>query len=187
MNDILIDLNIDKEPYTKELTKDKIINLTGQSGSGKSFYAKQLFNTDEYLVIDTDEVFGRYEKSTGYNRKLGMYFRNKYSQLPSLFEDFDLIYNEILNYFKDTNKTIIIDSAQYRNINDISLLKGKLIVMRTSIDKCYQRCIDRWKSLNKDYTEEELKKYSDKKLGMYSWYKDINKFTIKVESLNNID
>jgi len=184
---LFMSMYIDKEPYIKEITTDKIINITGESGSGKSYYTNQYMDNDDYIIIDTDEVFSRYDKSTGYNRKLGMYFRNKYSQLPSLFEDFDLIYNEILNYFKDTNKTIIIDSAQYRNINDISLLKGKLIVMRTSIDKCYQRCIDRWKSLNKDYTEEELKKYSDKKLGMYSWYKDINKFIIKVESLNNID
>ena len=57
MIDILIDLNIDKEPYIKKLTKDKIINLTGQSGSGKSYYAKQTFNSDEYLIVDTDEIF----------------------------------------------------------------------------------------------------------------------------------
>ena len=67
MIDILIDLYIDKEPYIKKLTKDKIINLTGQSGSGKSYYAKQTFNSDEYLIVDTDDIFSekRFINSNG--------------------------------------------------------------------------------------------------------------------------
>lgn len=183
MNDILIDLNIDKEPYIKELTKDKIINLTGQSGSGKSFYAKRLFNTDEYLVIDTDEVFSRYEKSTGYNRKLGMYFRKKYVQLPNLFDDFDLIYSEILEYCKDLDKIIVIDCATFHCIKDVSLLKGKLIVLRTSINTCYKRCIERFKINNPDYTENELNDYMERKKKIFDWYKYSNDFILKVEKL----
>lgn len=34
-NELLIELDIDKEPYIKKITDDKIINLTGESGSGK--------------------------------------------------------------------------------------------------------------------------------------------------------
>ena len=37
---MMITLDKDKEPYIKVLSNDKIINLTGQSGSGKSTYAK---------------------------------------------------------------------------------------------------------------------------------------------------
>ena len=48
-----ITLDIDKEPYIKVLSNDRVINLTGQSGSGKSTYAKENFNSDEYLIIDT--------------------------------------------------------------------------------------------------------------------------------------
>lgn len=182
-SNLLISRFVDKEPYIKDITHDKVINITGESGSGKSYYTNQYKDNEDYIIIDTDEVFSRYEKSTGYDRKLGMYFRNKYSQLPSLFEDFDLIYSEILRYFDGYNQTIIIDSAQYRNMNDISLLKGKLIVMRTSIDKCYQRCIDRWKHQNHNYINEELEKYSDRKRGIYSWYKDLNNFLEKVENI----
>ena len=36
-----ISLTIDKDHYIKKLTDDKVINLTGQSGSGKSTYAKE--------------------------------------------------------------------------------------------------------------------------------------------------
>ena len=53
---IYISLYVDKDPYIKELTNDKIINLTGQSGSGKSTYANEHFNSDEYLIVDTDEI-----------------------------------------------------------------------------------------------------------------------------------
>ena len=51
-SDILINLFIDKEPYIKEITNDNIINLTGQSGSGKSTYALNNLNTDDYLIIE---------------------------------------------------------------------------------------------------------------------------------------
>ena len=35
MNNLFIELNVDKEPYIKKLTVDNVINLTGESGSGK--------------------------------------------------------------------------------------------------------------------------------------------------------
>lgn len=108
-------LTISKEPYIKELTKDNIINLTGQSGSGKSTYAQENFNSSEYIIIDTDEILNekRFSASTGLNKELGEYFRNKYEILPTLEKDFDLIYNEIIEYCKNTNKTIVIDCAQF--------------------------------------------------------------------------
>ena len=105
-------------------------------------------------------------------------------QKDYLIKNFDDCYEEILNYFKNVDKTIVIDSAQYRNIKNYSILKGKIIVMRTCIDTCYNRCINRWKESNEKYTNEELEKYSDKKLGMYSWYKSLNKF---LENINNYE
>ena len=38
---IIIDESIDKEPYIKELTNDNVINVTGETGSGKSFYSSK--------------------------------------------------------------------------------------------------------------------------------------------------
>ena len=94
-----ISLYVDKEPYIKDLTNDKIINLTGQSGSGKSTYANEHFNSNEYLIVDTDEVLSehRFENSDGINKELGKYFRSKYKVLPNCGDDFDLIYSEIIN------------------------------------------------------------------------------------------
>lgn len=182
MNDIYIDLSIDKEPFIKVLTNDNVINLTGQSGSGKSYYANEHFNTDNYLIVDTDDIFNniRYSKSSGINKELGAYFRLKYKELPTLSNDFDIIYKEILDYCKKYDKIIVIDCAQFHEIKDINNLKGKVIVIRTSIDTCYNRVIERYKSLNPNYTEEELNKYKERKKGIYIWYKYSNEFIKKL-------
>ena len=185
LEEIEISLSVDKEPYIKELSNDKIINLTGQSGSGKTTYANEHFNSDEYLIIDTDEIFSnkRFEKSEGINKELGEYFRNKYKELPNCGDDFDLIYKEILDYCSIYNKTIVIDCAQFHCIKDISLLKGKLIVIRTCIDNCYNRTIERFKKNNKDYTQEELEAYKERKKAIYKWYKYTNEFLEKIDKL----
>lgn len=62
--------------------------------------------------------------------------------------------------------------------------------MRTSIDTCYERCLSRWKTNIKNYIEDEYKKYADKKIAMYKWYKGINIFLqkiIKVDSTKLIN
>lgn len=187
--DLDIEIDIYKEPYIKKLTDDKIINLTGQSGSGKSTYACHYFSSEKYEIIDTDDVFNekRFNNATGLNKKLGEYFRNKYKKIPDLGNNFDLIYNEIINYCKNIDKTIIIDCAQFHCIKDISLLKGKVIVIRTNIDTCYNRTISRWinnyEQNGRNYTEEELNKYKERKKSIYKWYKYSNEFIRKLECL----
>ena len=184
-----ISLYISKEPYEKNLSSDKIINLTGQSGSGKSYYARKHFNTEEYEIIDTDDILSdkRFEISTGLNRKLGEMFRKKYQILPNLADDFDLIYTDIIDYCKSINKTIVIDCAQFHCIKNINLLKGKIIIIRTDIDTCYNRTISRWldqhKNSNVSYSEEELQKYKERKKAIYKWYKGSNEFIKRVDSL----
>ncbi len=179
-----INLFIDKEPFIKKLSDDNIINLTGQTGSGKTTYASSNFNIDDYLIIDTDDILSenRFINSNGINKELGEFFRSKYNPLPNCGEDFDLIYKEIINYCKKYDKKIVIDCAQFHCIKDINLLKGTLIVIRTAIDNCYNRTIERFKLLNKNYSKEELDKYKDKKKAIYSWYKYSNNF---IERINN--
>lgn len=188
-SDLLISINISKEPYEKVLSDDNVINLTGQSGSGKSYYAKEHFDSNEYEIIDTDDIFSdkRFPAATGLNKELGIMFREKYEVLPNLSDNFDLIYNDIINYCKNYNKTIVIDCAQFHCINDISMLKGKIIIIRTDIDTCYNRAISRWiythNKNNWSYTEEELNKYKDRKKAIYKWYKYTNEFIKKIDSI----
>lgn len=174
-----ISLYVTKEPYLKKITNDKVINLTGESGSGKSYYSDKYIKDNNYIVIDTDVVFSERPSDNKESLEIRELFKNK--EKDTLINDFDNCYLKILNYFKNSNKTIVIDSAQYRNIKDYSILKGEVIVMRTSIDTCYKRLLNRWKTTKKDYTEIEFQKYIEKKKGIYSWYKSLNKF------INNID
>lgn len=179
-----ISLYVDKDPYIKKLTDDNIINLTGQSGSGKSYYAS-ILDKDKYIVIDTDDIFSesRFSETNGINKELGIMFRNKYKELPNLGDDFDIIYQDILDYCKNIDKTIVIDCAQFHCIKDINLLKGKIIIMRTCIDTCYNRCIDRFKQSKENYTKEELNKYKEKKKSIYKWYKGTNEFIEKIDKI----
>ena len=180
-SDLLISINTDKEPFIKNITNDKVINITGESGSGKSYFSNKYIDNDNYIVIDTDLIFGDQSTNDKYNLELREHFKDK--EKDYLIKNFDDCYNEILNYFHNTDKTIVIDSAQFRNIKNYSILKGKIIVMRTCVNTCYSRCINRWKSITKDYTKEELEKYTNKKLGMYSWYKSLNEFILKIDKL----
>ena len=68
-------------------------------------------------------------------------------------------------------------------VKEIKLLKGKIIIIRTSIEECYKRVVNRWKEISKNYNEEELTRYQNRKLGMYEWYKSLNKFLENVDNL----
>lgn len=182
-NDLLITIDVNKEPYEKVITDDKIINITGESGSGKSTYVKKYINDDKYIVIDTDEIIGNRPTNNKHCLEIRKLLIDKYgNNIPNICEEFNIIYKDILEYYKDTDKYLIIDSAQFRNL-DINLLKGKIIIIRTCIDECYIRTIKRWKSIVKNYTEEELNAYKNRKKAMYEWYKKLNEFIIKVDEI----
>lgn len=110
--------------------------------------------------------------------------RNVFNDKPKdyLFTNFDDFYLKVLEYFKDSNKTLVIDSAQYRNIKDYSILKGQVIVMRTSIETCYERTLNRWKS-NNAFDEEKYQKFANKKKGIFDWYNSLNEFLKEIEKL----
>ncbi len=182
-----ISLYVNKEPYYKKISKDKIINITGESGSGKTTYTNQYLNNDNYIVIDTDELKENIPTNNKNCIEFKNYLKRKYKEnIPDLCTDFSKIYKDILNYYNNTDKTIVIDSAQFRNLRtdeEINLLKGEMIIIRTCIDECYNRCINRWKNKKHDYQEEELEKYKNKKSGMYKWYKSLNIFIKKVNEV----
>lgn len=179
-SDLLISRFVDKKPYMKKLTDDKVINITGESGSGKSYFSDKYIKDDNYIVIDTDIVFSDKNSDNKASVELRNIFNDKLKDY--LFTNFDEFYVRVLEYFKDSDKTIVIDSAQYRNIKDYSILKGQIIVMRTNIETCYERTLNRWKS-NNNYNEEEYQKFSNKKIGVFDWYKSLNKFLEEVDRL----
>ena len=185
---ILVSKTIDKEPYYKRLTDDKVINVTGESGSGKSTYTQKFVDKKDYIVIDTDNIFSNFNPTNEYEIKLYDLFTKMYGgdwqeRKENLLNNFDYIYETILNELKDYNKIIVIDSAHFRHVKDINILRGEVIVIRTSIDNCYKRVLQRYKDKRNNYTEEEFNLYKKKKLGMYEWYKKLNEFLIKLDKM----
>ena len=178
-SDLLVSRFIDKEPFIKQLTSDKVINITGESGSGKSYFSNKYKNDKNYIVIDTDVVFSDKTSDNNENIELRTLFNDKPKDY--LFSNFEDFYNITLTYFKNREKIIVIDSAQYRNIKNYTILKGKIIVMRTSVNTCYERVLNRWKNIKKEYTKEEFQKYKERKKDMFKWYHSLNTF------LENID
>ena len=132
---------VDKEPNVKNITDDNIINITGESGSGKSTYINKYMNNDKYVVIDTDLLFCADLIDNKDYIKLRELFKCQSKDI--LITDFDNFYLKVLEYYRNIDKAIVIDSAQYRNIEDYSILKGQIIVMRTCIDTCYNRVLSR--------------------------------------------
>lgn len=170
-----IEIDIDKDPYIKHISDDHILNITGESGSGKSFATTPYKNDPMCIVIDTDLIFNKKDN------ELYKLFINKYNRIPSLYEEFDIIYKDIIDYYKDSDKTIIIDSAQFRNLKDLSLLKGDIIVIRTCINTCYDRCVNRYKEKNTNATFDDIINYSVRKKDIYKWYEYLNKFLYKLD------
>ena len=178
---MFITANQNKPAYHKMITPDRIVNVTGETCSGKSSLCQIEFGDNKrYLVIDTDKIFDSSPTSPEIE-SLREVFKNKTKDM--LMNDFDLFYKTLLAHFKNEKRILIIDSAQYRNIKDVSLLKGDIIIMRTCVDTCFRRCVDRYVQKHPRATEEEKRLYAQKKMGMYQWYRSLNKLMERVDNI----
>lgn len=128
----------DRSDYKKKITDDDIINVTGSVGSGKSTYGKKYRNNKNYIVIGLDSISSDKDPDTLNNDviKLRKILSKKYKSIDSNNLDF---YDDIIAFIKKENKKGIIEGGSISNINDISKLKGTVIVKRTARFKCYYR------------------------------------------------
>jgi len=177
---LYIEEDIDKEPYQKQISEDSIWNITGESGSGKSTFIELYHNLDTVIIIDTDLLYQNTPKEL---LELKKYIQKKYQKLPDICLDFDKVYESILEFYQNQEKWIIIDSAQFRNLKDLSLLKGEIIILRTCVNTCYNRCIERFQKNHPQASLEELGEYSNKKKNIYKWYHSLNSFINRIDKL----
>ena len=68
-----------------------------------------------------------------------------------------------------------------RYIKDLSIIKGKVVILRTSVNRCYRQCIERFKSKNKNASEKEIEEYAKRKKKIYEWYKFLNEFILRLD------
>jgi len=170
MNDLEIDMHIDKEPLRLSLTDDRVINVTGEGGSGKTYYCRQFRDNPDYLVIDYDVIIlGECEEGSIEDEVREKLIQKYGVEIfkPSSREDmtvkFSIIYEEILEMLLPLDKIVVFDGTQLRFIDDIDKIVGELIVLRPSIDTCVERSVKRKRENNPTMTEDEIKKYEMKR------------------------
>ncbi len=77
------------------------------------------------------------------------------------------------------DKTLVIDSGQFRHLKNYSLLKGKLIIIRTSIIESISRAFKRFDLKYPNATEAEREEHKMKKYTAYELHKKFNTLIIK--------
>ena len=181
----------DKEDYKKEITKDKIFNITGEKGSGKTTFGNGI-NAKESVVIHLDWVFdgkGEFDdKEENDSKKVREILLKKYKELDvdKYFEE--KYYDVIVDYIKKTKKVGYIEGGSISDINDISKIKGTIIVKRTPILKCFIRVVKRdyknpyfRKGLNRIGLIKRFFHVVKRRKKMFKSYKNIESFIYKIE------
>ena len=147
----------DRDDYVKKITKDNIFNITGEKGSGKSYFG-DMKDVDKNVVIHLDPVFLPVgSKEHGDSSKVREILIHKYGDKinPDKYFEKDY-YKEIIKYIG--NKEGYIEGGSIAEIHDISIIKGTVIVKRTGVFKCFIRTIKR-DYHNEYFMNEEIKKH----------------------------
>ena len=147
----------DRKDYIKKLTDDKVFNITGEKGSGKSYFGSTK-DVDKNIVIHLDPVFmPEGSKEHDDSSKVRKLLIDKYGEdlNPDKFFEKEY-YNEIVKYIRDRDG--YIEGGSIGEIQDISIIKGTVIVKRTRVFKCFRRTIKR-DYHNEYFMNEEIKKH----------------------------
>ena len=186
----------DQDDYVKELTDDKVINVIGTKGSGKTTTSLKYIEDDDYIVVNLDSLFdspGANEKDPELPKIRDMLIK-KYGYLQDGY-DFINYYNDIVEYAKKKNKTLLIEGNSIEDL-DPKDLKGKIIVKRTGVFKSFKRSVKRdyknefFMNLEKEkhkyfYKLSRLYKITKRRKKIFKQYKNIENVIDKIEKYNN--
>ena len=141
-----IKLWIDKKDIEIKCTEDKIINITGMIGAGKSTEANKYRDNNNYIVISLDCLYRGQDKGN-LNEETKVINKILQEKLPNKDKEeyFKEYYYEIIKYISNVNKPVIwVLEGQhiyrYLNLKDV---RGTLIVKRTCLINCWIRSITR--------------------------------------------
>lgn len=191
--DVMIDQVIDKPPYFKKISDDKVINLTGESGSGKSTFSNIYKQNSDFLVVDYDKILSPKEGTIEFELKnvifqqLGVDFfaKMKNASFDEMRHMFSNMYEVSLNYLKTKNKIIVLDGSQLRYIDDVKKIKGQVIALRTSIETCIERAVKRSIEKNPEMNQEEInQKRLKKKREFQQLTPFLNNLLIQIDNID---
>lgn len=179
-----IDENENKKLYYRKLTNDKVINITGEGGAGKSTLCEAFRKRDDCVVVDLDLVSINNKRVGTLEYELVCMLIEKYgtelfskpkrsvNKSGSIIDDeavmavkksFSIIYPEVVNYLKQSGKTVVVDGSQLRFIDDSSKIQGEFIVIRTSLKNCINQSLKRWRTHHPDDDENKANKYLEER------------------------
>jgi len=184
----------DQDDYVKKLTDDKVINVIGTKGSGKTTSSLKYIEDDDYIVVNLDSLFdspGANEKDKELPKIRDMLIK-KYGYLQD-GHDFTSYYNDIIDYVKKRNKTLLIEGNSLEGM-DLKNLKGKVVVKRTSVFKSFRRSVKRdykneyFMNLEKEkhkhiYKLTRFYKITKRRKKIFKQYKNIEAIIEKLEKL----
>lgn len=148
----------DRPDYIKKITNDDIFNITGEKGSGKSFFGNMKDEENNCVVVHLDSVFiPSGSREHNYSKEVRNLLIEKFGEdlRPDISFEKDY-YNEIINYIKNKRKTGYIEGGSIAEISDISNIVGTIVVKRTGVLKCFFRTIKR-DYHNNYFMEQEIK------------------------------
>lgn len=178
--------DIDKDPFIMHLNDYPVLNITGVSGSGKSSTLEKYMNDSNYIVIDTDIFYSDLEYNDSNMIKIRNYFVEKNGSLPNLYEGFDTFYQGVIDCFFNDGKYLIIDSSLFCYMKDLSLLKGDIIILRTCVNNCYHRCIQKFQTQFSEASFEELSEYQNDCKKIYKEYHSINQLIDRIDRMEGV-
>lgn len=116
--------------YFKVLTKDDVINIIGEFGSLKDTLVNSYRKNKNYIVVSIDNIF--FNKCINEEEKYLKKIFNKND-----IDNVDIMYKEILKYINSKNKKCVIEGKNLIYVNNLNIIKGKVIVERTNTLRCY--------------------------------------------------
>lgn len=194
--DAVIDEKIDKTIFYKKLSTDRVINLTGEGGSGKSTISANYKNDDNYIVVDYDLIVLNPQVGT-IEYEIKQMLMKKYGNslfesankigMDRIKENFTTMYNEIISFLSPKGKTIVLDGSQLRFINDAKEIKGEFIALRPSLQTCISQSLKRFKEKNPNATEQEIQKYMQSRTDiLYKLNPMLNDLLVQVDKMPDV-
>lgn len=183
----------DKKDIEIQCTEENIINITGMIGAGKTTKANLYRNDERYIVISLDCLYRGQDKEN-MNEETRIINQILKEKFPNQDNEryFKQYYDEIIQYINHCDKEVtwVLEGQQiyrYLNWRDI---KGKLIIKRTGLLKCWKRSIIRHiKKKRMLYKQHQITKkqyyenawyWIKRRTKQLKYYKDFKKFLAEI-------
>lgn len=177
----------DRKDYIKKITDDNIVNITGEKGSGKSYFGNLKDENTDCNVIHLDLIFvpegnNNHEFSEEIRNILINKFGNDLDSNIYFEPDY---YPTMIEYLKSKSKVTFIEGGSIANIYNISSIRGTVIVKRTGVLKCLYRTIKR--DYNNKYFMKKETELHGKFARIIRLYKVIKRRKKILKSYHNIE